>query len=57
MGGESHANVAFSSEDVVRVMRALTFKGVFVETAPGYFSHTSGSAAIRIPGIESMIGH
>ena len=38
-------------------MRALTFKGVFVETAPGYFAHTSGSAAIGIPGIESMIGH
>ena len=49
--------MAFSSEDVVRVMRALTFKGVFVETAPGYFAHTSGSAAIGIPGIESMIGH
>ena len=46
-----------SPGDVVRVMRALTFKGVFVETAPGCFAHTSGSAAIGIPGIESMIGH
>ena len=57
MGRGSHANVAFSSEDVVRVMRALTFKGVFVETAQGYFAHTSGSAVIGIPGIEAMIGH
>ena len=41
----------------MRVMRALTFKGVFVETAQGYFAHTSSSAAIRVPGIEAMIGH
>ena len=47
----------FSPGDLVRVMRALTFKGVFVETAPGYFAHTSSSVAIGIPGIESMIGH
>ena len=57
MGRGWHANVAFYLEDVVRVMRALTFKGVFVETAQGYFAHTSGSAAIRVPGIEAMIGH
>ena len=47
----------FSLEDVVRVMRALTLQDVFVETAPGYFSHTSSSAAIGIPGIEALIGH
>jgi len=46
-----------SSSDVVRVMRALTLRDVFVETAPGYFAHTSGSAAIGIPGIEALIGH
>ena len=47
----------FSPEDVVRVMRALAFKYVFTETAPGYFAHTGGSAAIRVPGIEALIGH
>jgi len=41
----------------VRVMRPLTFKGVFVETAPGYFAHTSNSAASGAPGIEDMVGH
>ena len=42
---------------VVRVMRLLTFKYVFVETAPGYFAHTSGSAAIGVPGIGALVGH
>jgi len=47
----------FSSGDAVRVMRALTFKSVFVETAPGCFAHTSGSAAVGIPGIDAVVGH
>ena len=46
-----------SPGDVVRVMRALAFRYVFSETAPGYFAHTGGSAAIGIPGIEALIGH
>ena len=41
----------------MRVMRLLTFKGVFVEAAPGYFEHTSSSVATGTPGIEDMIGH
>ena len=40
----------------MRVMRILTFKNVFVQTAPGYFAHTGGSA-IRVPGIEAMMAH
>ena len=39
------------------MMRALTLQDVFVETAPGYFAHTSSSAAIGIPGVEALIGH
>jgi len=41
----------------VRVMRVLTFKYVFTETAPGYFAHTSVSTAIGVPGIHALIGH
>jgi len=47
----------FFSGDVVRVMRALTFKYLFTETAPGYFAHTSASAAIGIPGSDAFVGH
>ena len=47
----------FPSGDVVRVIRALTLQNVFVETAPGYFAHTSASAAVGVPGIEALIGH
>ena len=49
--------ICFFSVDVVRVMRALTFKYVFTEAAPGYFVHTSGSAAIGIPGSDALVGH
>ncbi|CAZ86568.1 unnamed protein product [Tuber melanosporum] len=44
-------------ETIVRVMRQLTSKNVFVETAPGYIAHTGGSAAIGLPGVGSMVAH
>ena len=40
----------------MRVMRLLTFKGVFVEAAPGYFAHTSSSVVTGTPGMEDLIG-
>ena len=46
----------FPSGDVVRVIRALALQNVFVETEHGYFAHTSASA-IRVPGIEALIGY
>ncbi|CUS10026.1 unnamed protein product [Tuber aestivum] len=54
---ELAAKTGVPEETITRVMRALTFKDVFVETEPGYFAHTSGSAAIGVPGIEAMVGH
>ena len=57
MSGGSHADVFVFLGDVVRVMRALAFRYVFSETAPGYFAHTGGSAAIGVPGIEAMMAH
>jgi len=54
---ELAAKTGASEETIARVMRALTLQDVFVETAPGYFAHTSGSAAIGIPGIEALVGH
>jgi len=47
----------FSLGDIVRVMRALTLKYVFVETASGCFAHTGGYVAIGIPGIDTVVGH
>ncbi|PUU82160.1 O-methyltransferase-domain-containing protein [Tuber borchii] len=54
---ELAAKTRAPEETIVRVMRALTLQDVFVETAPGYFAHTSGSAVIGVPGIEALIGH
>ncbi|KAG0633250.1 O-methyltransferase-domain-containing protein [Tuber brumale] len=54
---ELAAKAGVPEETIVRVMRSLTSRDVFVETAPGYIAHTRCSAAIGIPEIESMVGH
>ncbi|RPA91906.1 S-adenosyl-L-methionine-dependent methyltransferase [Choiromyces venosus 120613-1] len=52
---ELAAKTGAPEETIVRVMRALTLKDVFVETAPGHFAHTGGSADIT--AMDPMIGH